>query len=128
MTSKSRMLRLAATLSCSIALTAGVGAPAHALLASTASPGSAAFLGVWNYQTPDPATGLNIAVVGGHGFTENFPQIGWVDFTRGRAAPIRAAPGSSPSSRANCSSRTRDSNASTRSSAPGTRWTAGRSA
>jgi hypothetical protein len=82
MTSKSRMLRLAATLSCSIALTAGVGVPAHA------SKGSAAFLGVWNYQLPDPATGLNIAVVGGHGFTEDFPQIGWVDFTRGRNGQV----------------------------------------
>jgi hypothetical protein len=94
MTSKSRMLRLAATLSCSIALAAGAGAalPANASNANAsnanASKGSAAFLGVWNYQTPDPATGLNIAVVGGHGFTEDFPQIGWVDFTRGRNGQV----------------------------------------
>lgn len=92
MTSKFRMSRLAATLSCSIALAAGVGVaavPANASASNgSASNGSAAFLGVWNYQMPDPSTGLNIAVVGGHGFTEDFPQIGWVDFTRGRDGQV----------------------------------------
>jgi hypothetical protein len=43
---------------------------------------------VWNYRTPDTATGLNIAVVSGHGFTEGFPQVGWVDFTRGRDGQV----------------------------------------
>jgi hypothetical protein len=86
MTSKSRMLRLAATLSCSVALTAGVANATNAN--ATNANASNAFLGVWNYQTPDPATGLNIATVGGHGFTEDFPQIGWVDFTRGRDGQV----------------------------------------
>jgi hypothetical protein len=44
--------------------------------------GTAKFLGRWNYRMPEPSTGLNIAVVSGTGFSEQFPQIGWVDFTQ----------------------------------------------
>ena len=44
--------------------------------------GTAKFLGRWNYRTPEPSAGLNIAVVSGTGFSEEFPQIGWVDFTQ----------------------------------------------
>lgn len=43
---------------------------------------TAKFLGVWNYQTPEPKTGLNIAAVSGTGFSEDFPQVGWIDFTQ----------------------------------------------
>lgn len=63
--------------------------PAATALASTARLGStvrlgstAKFLGVWNYRTPEPGTGLNVAVVSGTGFSEDFPQVGWVDFTQ----------------------------------------------
>jgi hypothetical protein len=43
---------------------------------------TAKFLGVWNYRTPEPKTGLNIAAVSGTGFSEDFPQVGWIDFTQ----------------------------------------------
>ena len=49
---------------------------------------TAKFLGRWNYRTPQPATGLNIATVSGTGFSESFPQIGWIDFTRGRRGEV----------------------------------------
>jgi hypothetical protein len=50
--------------------------------ASPATPhaSTAKFLGVWNYRTPEPRTGLDIAMVSG--FSEEFPQVGWVDFTQ----------------------------------------------
>lgn len=51
--------------------------PAVTPLASTAK-----FLGVWNYRTPEPKTGLEIAVVSGTGFSKDFPQVGSVDFTQ----------------------------------------------
>jgi hypothetical protein len=79
----------------------GVAAVAAAMTVSTqahAAPqqatttrqagGIAKFLGRWNYRTPQPATGLNIATVGGSGFSENFPQVGWIDFTRGRGGEV----------------------------------------
>ena len=56
--------------------------------ATRAAAGIAKFLGRWNYRTPQPTTGLNIATVSGSGFSENFPQIGWVDFTRGRGGEV----------------------------------------
>jgi hypothetical protein len=62
--------------------------PDSAAQPSAAQADTSAFLGVWNYRTPVPATGLNIAVVSGHGFTEDFPQVGWVDFTRGRDGQV----------------------------------------
>jgi hypothetical protein len=68
------------------------GALAGSLAVSTwaqASPRPAAahgstakFLGVWNYQTPEPKSGLNIAAVSGTGFSEDYPQVGWIDFTQ----------------------------------------------
>jgi hypothetical protein len=50
--------------------------------AATPLAGTVKFLGVWNYRTPEPTTGLDIAVVSGTGFSEDFPQVGWVDFTQ----------------------------------------------
>jgi hypothetical protein len=104
MTRKPRMLlrsaRLAATLTCALAGSIGLSAVVFSTAAtaataatqpgsswqpaSTTRAGTSAYLGAWNYRTPDPATGLNIAVVSGHGFTADFPQVGWVDFTGGR--------------------------------------------
>jgi hypothetical protein len=79
----------------------GVGAVAAAMTISTqanAAPqqatttrpaaGTAKFLGRWNYRTPQPATRLNVATVSGTGFSENFPQLGWIDFTRGRGGEV----------------------------------------
>jgi len=94
MTRKPRMLRrsarLAATLTCALgsvgfsAVVFSTAATAATQPGSPSQPGTSAYLGAWNYRTPDPATGLNIAVVSGHGFTADFPQVGWVDFTGGR--------------------------------------------
>jgi hypothetical protein len=53
--------------------------------------GTAKFLGRWNYRTPEPKTGLNIAVVSGTGFSEEFPQVGWVDFTQDADGKVTGA-------------------------------------
>jgi hypothetical protein len=50
--------------------------------AAPAASSTAKFLGSWDYRTPEPQTGLNIAMVSGTGFSEDFPQVGWVDFTQ----------------------------------------------
>jgi hypothetical protein len=72
-------------LTCALAGSIGLSAVVFSSGAAATTPsGGSAYLGVWNYQTPDPATGLNIAVVSGHDFTADFPQVGWVDFTQGR--------------------------------------------
>jgi hypothetical protein len=55
---------------------------------ATGAASTAKFLGRWNYRTPQPPTGLNIATVSGTGFSENFPQVGWIDFTRGRGGEV----------------------------------------
>jgi hypothetical protein len=39
-------------------------------------------------SAPGPKTGLNIATVSGTGFSETFPQIGWVDFTQDRDGEV----------------------------------------
>jgi hypothetical protein len=72
-------LALTSVLASSIASsTAAEAAPAATPAAST----TAKFLGSWDYRTPEPQTGLNIALVSGTGFSEDFPQVGWVDFTQ----------------------------------------------
>ncbi|WP_426513638.1 hypothetical protein ACPPVO_25345 [Dactylosporangium sp. McL0621] len=62
---------------------------------ATASPPRDKYLGRWNYDQPDPATGNNIAVLacpdGGVACNHNpdlplplsIPQVGWIDFTPG---------------------------------------------
>jgi hypothetical protein len=62
-------------------------APQQATITRPAG-GTAKFLGRWNYRTPQPSTGLNIATVSGTGFSENFPQVGWIDFTSGRGGEV----------------------------------------
>jgi hypothetical protein len=69
-----------------------VSAQAHAAPRPTTitrpAGGTAKFLGRWNYRTPQPATGLNVATVSGAGFSEDFPQVGWIDFTRGPGGEV----------------------------------------
>jgi hypothetical protein len=87
---------LAATLTVAVAAAVAavmtISPQAHAAPrpATTTRPaaGTARFLGRWNYRTPQPATGLNIATVRGTGFSENFPQVGWIDFTSGRDGEV----------------------------------------
>jgi hypothetical protein len=62
--------------------------PAPTSTTTTTTTTAAAFLGRWNYQTPQPATGLNIANVSGNGYAEDFPQVGWIDFTRGHGDEV----------------------------------------
>jgi hypothetical protein len=67
------------------ALAGSIAITAQADAAPTAArppAGTAKFVGWWNYRTPEPGTGLNTAVVSGTGFSEEFPQVGWVDFTQ----------------------------------------------
>ncbi len=88
---------LAATLTGAAAVAAALtispqahAAPRQATQAATSRPAAdiAKFLGRWNYRTPQPGIGLNIATVSGAGFAENFPQVGWIDFTRGRGGEV----------------------------------------
>ena len=92
------ILAAALTGAAAVAAATTVSTPAHAApqqapqttQASTTRPssGTAKFIGRWNYRTPQPTTGLNIATVSGSGFSASFPQIGWVDFTRGRGGEV----------------------------------------
>jgi hypothetical protein len=78
-----RWTLLAAALTGALAGSIAINARADAApSAVTPFAATAKFLGVWNYRTPQPRTGRNIAVVSGNGFSEDFPQVGWVDFTQ----------------------------------------------
>jgi hypothetical protein len=81
---------LAGALACALAGSLAVGTQAEAAgpVAAPRSAGIAKFLGVWNYRTPEPATGLDMAVVSGSGFSRDFPQVGWIDFTRGKDGQV----------------------------------------
>jgi hypothetical protein len=84
-----RWLLLAAALVSALAGSIAVSAQADAAPSAAPPPASTArFLGVWNYRAPEPATGLNVAVVSGTGFSEEFPQVGWVDFTPGAGGEV----------------------------------------
>jgi hypothetical protein len=72
-------MALIGALAASVAFSASVQAAPRA---TTPLGRTAKFLGVWNYRTPEPKTGLNIAAVSGTGFSEDFPQVGWIDFTQ----------------------------------------------
>jgi hypothetical protein len=79
---------LAVALTGALAGSTAINPPANAApsLASTAK-----FLGVWNYRTPEPSTGLNIAMVSGTRFSEEFPQVGWVNFTQNSDGDVTGA-------------------------------------
>jgi hypothetical protein len=87
-----RVAALAAVLFAALTAAMAAGSAARAAQAAprTTTPAGriAKFLGRWNYQTPEPETGLNIATVSGTGFSADFPQVGWVDFTRGRDGEV----------------------------------------
>ena len=85
-----RPVVLAGVLACGLAGSLAVNAQAEAAgpAAAPRSAGIAKFLGVWNYRTPEIKTGLDVAVVSGTGFSRDFPQVGWIDFTRGKDGQV----------------------------------------
>jgi hypothetical protein len=88
---RSILLAVAVTGAGAVAAATTVSTQAHAATPSPATrpaASTAKFLGRWNYRTPQPTTGLNIAKVSGAGFSEDFPQVGWIDFTRGRGGEV----------------------------------------
>src|ERR1700722_9833213 len=85
-----RPVVLAGVLACGLAGSLAVNAQAEAAgpAAAPRSAGIAKFLGAWNYRTPEIKTRLDVAVVSGTGFSRDFPQVGWIDFTRGKDGQV----------------------------------------